>query len=194
MLYKLEVTKCDFKFEQILIIMSEIVILEEAIINKIYNIRGQKVMLDSDLAELYGVENKRLKEQVKRNLDRFPEDFMFELTDEEFQNLRSQIATSSWGGRRYNPYVFTEQGVSMLSSVLNSKIAIQVNIQIIRIFTKLREMILTQKDIMLKLEILEKQTSENNESIQLIFEALRGLLASPKQDLEPIGFKQKARE
>lgn len=175
--------------------MSEIVILEEAIINKIYNIRGQKVMLDSDLAELYGIETKRLKEQVRRNIERFPSHFMFELNKDEYENLRSQIATLKQGEHsKYLPFAFTEHGVLMLSNVLKSGRAIEMSIKIIDVFVKLREMILTQKDIMLKLEVLEKQTSENNESIQLIFEALRGLLASPKQDLEPIGFKQKARE
>ena len=174
--------------------MAENIILEEAIINKIYNIRGQKVMLDSDLAELYGVETKVLNQAIKRNSDRFPEDFMFELSDEEFQLLKSQIVTSSWGGRRTLPKVFTEQGVAMLSSVLNSTIAIQVNIQIIRIFTQIREKLLTQKDIMLKLEILEKQTSENNENIQMIFDALRGLLQSSNENIEPVGFKQEGRK
>ena len=101
---------------------------EEVIINKIFLIRGNKVMFDRDLAELYGVETRRLKEQVRRNISRFPEDFMFYLTKEEFDNLRCQLGTSSWGGTRYKPMVFTEQGVAMLSSVLNSERAIQVNI------------------------------------------------------------------
>ena len=112
---------------------------EEVVINKIYLIRGQKVMLDSYLAELYRVETKRLNEQVKRNISRFPEDFMFQLTESEFKNLKSQIATSSWGGRRKPPFCFTEHGVLMLSSILNSERAIKVNIQIMRIFTKIRE-------------------------------------------------------
>ncbi len=129
---------------------------DEVIISKIHLIRGQKVMLDEDLAELYQVETKRLNEQVKRNIDRFPKDFMFQLSQKEFDNLKSQIATSSWGGRRKPPFAFTEQGVSMLSGVLNSQIAIQVHIQIIRIFTKLRELLLTNKDILLKLEKLER--------------------------------------
>src|SRR5665811_240024 len=112
-----------------------IAIPEEVIMSKIYLIRGQKVMLDSDLAELYGVETRRLNEQVKRNIDRFPEDFMFQLMEPEFENLKSQIATSSWGGRRKLPFAFTEHGVLMLSSVLNSNLAIKVNIQIMRIYT-----------------------------------------------------------
>jgi len=147
-------------------------------------------MLDSDLAELYGVETKVFNQAVKRNVGRFPDDFMFELNEEEFKNLRSQNVTSSWGGRRYAPNVFTEQGVAMLSSILNSATAIAVNIKIIRIFTKLREMILTHKDILLKLEQMEKQTNENSEHIQLIFNALRGLLNPPQEPREAVGFKQ----
>ncbi|WP_246862659.1 ORF6N domain-containing protein [Pedobacter sp. KBS0701] len=112
------------------------IIPDNIVVNKIYELRGLKVMLDSDLAELYGVETKRLNEQVGRNSDRFPEDFMFQLTDEEWLNLKSQFATSSWGGRRKLPFVFTEHGILMLSSVLNSKQAIQVNIQIVRIFSR----------------------------------------------------------
>ncbi len=117
------------------------VIPDEVILSKIYYVRELKMMIDSDLAELYGVETRRLNEQVKRNLLRFPEDFMFQLTDTEFNNLKSQIATSSWGGRRKLPLVFTEQGVLMLSSVLNSESAIKVNIQIMRIFTKVRQLL-----------------------------------------------------
>lgn len=162
---------------------------DEVIMNKIYLLRGEKVMLDKDLAKMYGVETKRLKEQVKRNADRFPDDFMFELTTEEFGNLRSQIATSSWGGARYPPLAFTEQGVSMLSGVLNSPVAIQVHIQIIRIFSKMREMLLSNKDILLKLERLEKDVKENKEDIALIFEALKKLLNPPQEPRKRIGFK-----
>src|SRR5687768_5455797 len=125
---------------------------EESLFKKIYVIRGQKVLLDIDLAELYGVETKRLKEAVKRNLDRFPEDFMFVLTSKEFTNLRSQIATSSWGGTRYPPMAFTEQGIAMLSSVLNSPRAIAINIQIMRVFVKMRQMITSYKDLLEKIE------------------------------------------
>ena len=121
--------------------MSDIVSVE-TIAGKIYIIRGLNVMLDRDLAELYGVETKQLKRAVRRNIDRFPSDFMFDLTRDEFTNLRSHIGTSSWGGERYVPMAFTEQGVAMLSSVLNSKRAIQVNIQIIRTFTKFRHALL----------------------------------------------------
>jgi hypothetical protein len=131
---------------------SEDLIFEQKILNKIYEIRGQKVMLDVDLAEMYQVETKQLKRQVRRNIERFPIEFMFELTELEFENLRCQNNTSSWGGSRYLPFAFTEHGVLMLSSVLNSSIAIQVNISIIKIFTKLKETVLTNKDILLKLE------------------------------------------
>lgn len=166
----------------------------EVIINKIYLIRGQKVMLDRDLSELYQVETKRLKEQVKRNIGRFPEDFMFELTKEEFENWRSQIATSNSEkmGLRYLPFAFTEQGVAMLSSVLNSERAIQMNIQIVRIFTKMKEMALMHSDILLKLESLEKQGSKHSQEIQAIFKALKQLVQTPKIDEERvrIGFKK----
>jgi hypothetical protein len=139
----------------------ELIVPDEILMNKIYYIRGYKVMLDEDLAELYEVETKQLKRQVRRNIDRFPEeDFMFELTKDEFENLRSQNGTSSWGGARYMPMAFTEQGVAMLSSVLNSERAIKVNIQIIRIFTRMREMLLTHKDILLKLEQLESKVKK----------------------------------
>src|SRR4030042_6237664 len=121
------------------------IIPQEIIENKILFIRGKKVMLDKDLAMLYGVETKVLNQAIKRNITRFPEDFMFQLTSEEFQNLRSQIVTSSWGGQRYFPYAFTENGVAMLSSVLNSERAVDVNIQIMRTFTRLREMLLTHR-------------------------------------------------
>jgi len=122
---------------------------EETIISKIYQIRGQKVMIDRDLAELYGLATKALKQAVKRKIERFPEDFMFVMTDDEFQNWRSQFVTSNSErmGLRYSPFCFTEQGVTMLSCVLNSKKAIETNIRIIRVFTKMREMLLTHQDI-----------------------------------------------
>jgi hypothetical protein len=122
------------------------IIPDEAIMNKIYFIRGHKVMLDRDLAELYGVETRRLNEQVKRNLKRFPDDFMFQLAQEELEILISQIATSSWGGTRKLPYVFTEHGVLMLSSVLNSDRAIDVNIKIMRVFTRFRQLLTENTD------------------------------------------------
>jgi ORF6N domain len=187
--------------------MSTIVIAEGAILNKIYWIRGQKVMLDRDLADLYGVETKYLKRAVKRNISRFPEDFMFELSDQEFENwryqngtsnlegdkmdLRYQIGTSKRGGARYLPMAFTEQGVAMLSSVLNSARAIKVNIQIIRIFTRMREMLLNYKDIQLKLEQLERQTLQNTEDIQGVFAYLKQLLVPVEQvERERIGFRR----
>ena len=165
------------------------VLPDENIISKIYFIREQKIMLDEDLALLYQVETKRLNEQVKRNSDRFPKDFIFQLSSKEFENLKSQFATSSWGGRRKPPYAFTGQGVSMLSGVLNSPVAIQVQIKIIRIFTKMRELLLTNKEILLKLERMEKDVKENKEDIAMIFKALKQLLEPPKQKRRIIGFK-----
>ncbi|HLB05683.1 MAG TPA: ORF6N domain-containing protein [Thermodesulfobacteriota bacterium] len=148
-------------------------------------LRGQKVMLDSDLAELYGVETRRLVEQVKRNIKRFPPDFMFQLTNQELINLRSQFATSSWGGRRYPPYAFTEQGVAMLSSVLNSEKAIEVNILIMRAFMKLREMIASNKDLAKKFEELEKKYDTQ---FKIVFDAIRQLMAPPEPKPKKIGF------
>jgi hypothetical protein len=175
-----------------------IVVAEEAIISKIYLIRGQKVMIDRDLAELYGVETKQLKRQVRRNIDRFPEDFMFELSDEEFQEWRSQFGTSNEGdkmGLRYAPYVFTEQGVAMLSSVLNSERAIKVNIQIMRIYTKMREMLKTNQEILLKLEQLERQTLQNTEDIQVVFDQLKQFLIPVEQaERRWIGFRRPGEE
>jgi len=156
----------------------------------IYNVRGSKVMIDSDLANLYGVETKRLKESVRRNLERFPEDFMFILTNEEVRILRSQIASSSWGGSRYGNMAFTEQGVSMLSSILNSKRAILVNIRIIRVFVRLRSFIDTQKEIIRKLELLEKKDLELDEKVNLIFEYLKQLEQSKQDETD---FKQRKR-
>ena len=169
---------------------------EETIINKIYLIRGQKVMIDRDLADLYGVETKRLKEAVRRNVERFPDDFMFELTDDEFQNWRTQFATSKSDimGLRHAPFCFTEQGVTMLSCVLNSQRAIDTNIRIIRVFTKMREMMLTHKDILLKLEKFEKQLITNTEDIQLIFKALKQLLNPPQEPRRQIDYKRNTEE
>ena len=156
----------------------------------IYEIRGHKVMLDSDLSNLYGVETKRLKESVRRNIDRFPDDFMFVLTNEEVTILRSQIATSSWGGSRHGNMVFTEQGVAMLSSVLNSKRAILVNIRIIRVFVRMRKMIETHSEILKKLEILEKKDLEIDEKVNLIFEYLKQLEQSKQEETD---FKNRIR-
>jgi hypothetical protein len=149
---------------------------DEAIINKIYLIGDHKVMLDADLAALYDVPTRVLNQAVKRNPQRFPEDFMLQLSSKEFQILRSQFVISSWGGRRANPHAFTEQGVAMLSSVLNSERAILVNIQIIRVFTRMRQILLTHKDVLLKLEKLERKGVQHDGDIKLIFEYLKELL------------------
>lgn len=164
----------------------------EVIEGKIYMIRGHKVMLDSDLAELYGVPTRRLTEQVKRNISRFPADFMFQLTSEEAKYLRSQIAISSsgHGGRRYLPYVFTEQGVAMLSSVLNSERAIHVNIAIVRAFVKLREMLATHKDLARKLNEMEKKYDAQ---FRVVFDAIRQLMAPPEPKKKKIGFAVRER-
>lgn len=168
----------------------QIAVPDKVIINKIYFVRAKKVMLDRDLAALYNVTTGNLNKAVKRNQKRFPEDFMFQLTEDEHRNLIFQNGTSSWGGTRKMPYVFTEQGVAMLSGVLNSDIAIEVNIRIIRIFTKLREMLLTHKDILLKLEQLERQVGQNSEDIQMIFTALKELINPPQEPRPPIGFRR----
>lgn len=162
---------------------------DELIVNKIYIIRGQKVMLDKDLAEMFDTSTKAFNQSVKRNIERFPEDFMFELTEEEWVNLRSQFVTSSWGGTRYLPKAFTEHGVAMLSGILNSKTAIEVHIKIVRVFSKMRELMLTHKDILLKLEQIEKQTTANSSDIQTIFKALKQLLNPPKEERVKIGYK-----
>ena len=170
----------------------KLLIPDEIITNKIYLIRNQKVMLDSHLAELYQVETKRLKEQVKRNLNRFPEDFMFELTKNEYENLRSQFATSSWGGSRYLPLVFTEQGVAMLSSVLNSDRAIAVNIRIIRIFTKMRALLTDNLSLRLEIEEIKKKVTNQSKNIELVFSYLDELIDKKENKIErtKIGYKK----
>ena len=145
---------------------------EELISNKIYFIRNQKVMLDRDLAMLYGIETRVLKQAVKRNISRFPDDFMFELSQIEFDNLKSQIVTSSWGGTRKLPSVFTEHGVLMLSSVLNSDKAIQTNIQIMRIFTKVRQMLLDTTDLKIDIMQIQKKLENHDKNIELVFSYL----------------------
>ena len=171
---------------------------QEIIERKIYFIRGHKVMLSMDLARLYGVTTKRLNEQVKRNIKRFPDDFMFQLTKEEislFQigtsNSRSQFATLKQGQNiKYLPYAFTEQGVAMLSSVLNSERAIHVNIAIMRAFVKLRQILSTHKELTHKLEELERKTEKHDVEIQSIFETIRQLMAPPpEKPRRMIGFK-----
>lgn len=173
--------------------MSEKEILE-LIENKIYLIREQKVMLDNDLAKLYGIPTKRLNEQVRRNISRFPEDFMFILNKDEFTNLRSQFATSSsnYGGRRSQPLVFTENGIAMLSSVLNSEVAIQVNIAIMRTFTKLRSYLSMQNQLNEKVDKLEENTTK---VFQVVFERLdtieEKLIPSHPDKRKKIGLKNK---
>lgn len=148
-------------------------------------------MLDMDLAELYGVETKALKRAVRRNLERFPDDFMFELTQEEYTNLRYHFGTSSWGGTRHRPYAFTEQGVAMLSGVLRSERAIRVNIDSMRAFVKLRELLATQKDLAQKLNELEKKYDTQ---FRVVFDAIRQLMQSPEKPKREIGFKVKERK
>jgi phage regulator Rha-like protein len=168
-------------------------ILADAMIsNKIYLIRGKKVMIDRDLAELYGVETKVLKQAVRRNMNRFPPDFLFEMNTKEFEDWRSQNVTSKEDrqGLRYAPFCFTEQGVTMLSCVLSSERAIAVNIQVIRVFAKMREMLLTHKDILLKLEQIERKVFGHDEDIQLIFKYLKQLLNPPAEPRPRIGFRR----
>ena len=160
--------------------------------NKIYEIRGQRVMLDFDLAEMYEVQTKALKQAVKRNKGRFPSDFMFSLTQKEFQGLRSQIVTSKKGGTRYLPYAFTEQGVAMLSSVLNSEKAIQVNIIIIRTFVLVRQYLLNYKELQEKIKKLEKKYNKNFNDVYKVLELLL-YNKQQKEDFEKrerIGFKK----
>ena len=162
--------------------------------NKIFMIRGQKVMLDFDLAEMYGVLTKALKQAVKRNIERFPEDFMFEMTEKELANWRSHFVTSNSlkMGLRYKPFCFTEHGVLMLSSILRSEQAVQVNIQIMRVYNKLKELLFVHKDILLKLEKLEKATDKHDTEIQTIFAYIKKLIEQPepKEKTSRIGFKK----
>ena len=172
-----------------------LVIHEKILADKIYFIRGQKVMIDRDLAKLYGVLAKNLNKAVKRNIERFPEDFMFQLTDAESKSSRFQFGTLKRGQNiKYLPYAFTEQGVAMLSSVLNSQQAIAVNIQIIRVFTKMRELISSNKEILMKLEQLEKKVGHNSEDIEEIFSALRDLVNPELIPRKTVGYKWKKQE
>ncbi len=166
----------------------------ESIVRKIVLLRGEKVLLDRDLAELYGVETKHLKRTVRRNIKRFPKDFMFELRKKEFENLRSHFGTSSWGGTRYTPMAFTEQGVAMLSSVLNSDRAIEVNIAIMRAFVQLRKMIDSHSELSRKLSDLERKLGDHDEQIQAIFEAIRQLMAPPDKKKRKIGYTVKEKQ
>ncbi|MGC4101294.1 ORF6N domain-containing protein [Ferruginibacter sp.] len=165
-------------------------VTEEKIVEKVYWIRGMKVMLDKDLAEMYGVEVKVLNQAVKRRIQRFPDDFMFQLTEEEWNSLRSQFVTSKKGrgGTRYFPFAFTEQGVAMLSSVLNSDTAIEVNIQIIRVFTKMKALLFDNKELWHKIEKIERHLVQHDEEIKTIFEYLKKLLIQENKPRKAIGF------
>ncbi len=175
---------------------NKVAVPEEIIMNKIYLIREQKVMLDRDLAELYGVETRVLKQAVKRNLDRFPDDFMFEMTKEEFINWRSQFVTSNSDkmGLRYAPFCFTEQGVTMLACVLNSQRAIQLNIQIVRIFTKIREVLTDNLSVKLEIEEIKKKLENQDKNIELVFSYLDELIEKQEnpQPRKQIGYKRKS--
>lgn len=171
---------------------SKLILSEETISNTIYYIRNQKVMLDRDLALLYGIETRVLKQAVRRNMSRFPEDFMFELSKSEFDNLTSQIVTSSWGGNRKPPFAFTEHGILMLSSVLNSDKAIQTNIQIMRIFSKVRQMLLDTTEIKLDIVQIQKKLENQGKNIELVFSYLDEL-TEKKEDEKTrtkIGYKK----
>jgi phage regulator Rha-like protein len=170
--------------------MQHALIPQEKIVQRIYLIRGRKVMLDRDLAELYGVETKVLNQTVRRNRDRFPEDFMFQLEAQEFENLKSQIVTSSWGGTRKLPLAFTEQGVVMLSSVLRSKQAIQINILIIKAFVRMRELLETNEVLRTKLALIEQQLGSHSKAIREIYKLIQRLLTEPEKPKREIGFQR----
>ncbi len=155
----------------------------------IHYIRGEKVIFDSDLAQLYSIPTKALKQAVRRNAERFPADFLIQLNLGELKNLRSQFVTSSWGGSRYQTFAFTEQGVAMLSSVLNSPKAIQVNIAIMRAFVQLRRFLETNRDFAKKIEELERSVSSHDENIQLIFATIRELMHKKNEPMAPVGYR-----
>ena len=169
------------------------IVPDEVISSKIYLIRNKKVMIDKDLAELYGVSTGNLNKAVKRNIKRFPEDFMFQLSPKEFENLKFHFGTSRWGGTRKLPFAFTEQGVAMLSGVLNSDKAIDVNIQIMRIFTKIREMLADNLSLKLEIENIKKKLSNHDKNIELVFSYLDELIQKRESitKRKEIGFKQK---
>lgn len=168
---------CLNQFDQIMTVQRKIANVEGAI----HLIRGQRVMLDSDLGAIYGVTTKRLNEQLRRNRSRFPSDFAFQLTAEEFTNLKSQIATSSFhGGRRYRPWVFTEHGALMLASVLNSEIAVQASVRVVRAFVRLREMVAANAQLAVKLDELERRFDSHDDAIANLFATLKQLLEPPE--------------
>lgn len=172
---------------------NEILIPDEIVMNKIYYIRGMKVMIDKDLAELYQVQTRNLNKAVGRNIKRFPDDdFMFQLTDVEFKNLMFQNGTSSWGGTRKPPYVFTEQGVAMLSGILNSDRAIAVNIQIMRVFTRIRHMLTDHTEIRLEIEKIKSKLDNQDKNMEIVFRYLDELVEKQGRPNPPrtrIGFK-----
>jgi hypothetical protein len=160
----------------------------QALAGRIVVIRGQRVLLDTDLAQLYEVETRRLNEQIKRNMGRFPLDFMFQLTRDEFEILKSQIATSSWGGRRKLPLAFTEHGAIMAASVLNSDRAVEMSVYVVRAFVQLRTVLLDHKALADKLTALERRVSHHDNSLAEVIDAIRALMAQPKPANRPIGF------
>ncbi len=175
---------------------SSLVVPDEVVMNKIYVIRNQKVMLDIDLAGLYQVETKVLNQQVKRNLKRFPDDFMFQLNQSEFENLKSQFVTSSWGGKRKLPLVFTEQGVAMLSGILNSDRAIAVNIQIMRIFTRVRQILTDNTELRLDIEKIKKKLDNQDKNMEIVFRYLDELLEKKENPVPrtKIGYKMSSKK
>lgn len=158
--------------------------------NLILEIRGQKVILDSDLASLYEVETKKLNQAIKRNLERFPEDFMFQLSEDEFANLRSQFVTSSWGGRRYPPYAFTEHGAIMAASVLNTPKAVEMSVYVVRAFVKLRTLALQYKELTRKLAQIEERLGEHDTAIIEIVNTIRQLMEPPEAKKKEVGFRR----
>ena len=166
-------------------VFMELVVPDEIVLNKIYYLRSQKVMLDSDLAELYGVGTKVLNQAVSRNLKRFPDDFMFQLNEMEWNNLRSQIVTANWSRRRSLPYVFTEHGVLMLSSVLNSERAVNVNIQVMRIFTRIRNMFIESTDLRYEIEQIKGKLDNNDKNMEVVFGYLDELISKKGLDDRP---------
>lgn len=186
MISQIAISKKQFMAKQ-----TSTIIAENIIIDKVHVVRGTKVMLDKDLAEMYGVEVKVLNQSVKRKQQRFPIDFMFQLTIVEWNSLKSQIVTSKnqgRGGVRKLPFAFTEQGVAMLSSVLNSDTAIEVNIQIIRVFTKMKQLLLDNKDLALKIEKIEQHLIKHDEEINTVFQYLKKLLVQENKPRKAIGF------
>lgn len=172
--------------------VGQVVLTDDAVMQKIYLIRGKKVMIDSDLSALYGYETKRMNEQVKRNQERFPASFMFQLTPEEVESLRSQFATANVSTKtRTLPYAFTEHGVLMLASILKTEIAIKASVHIIEVFVKLREMVLTHKDILLKLEHLDKHQASQDISIKQLLQYIKLFMTEKQKKRPQIGFKIK---